>query len=55
MKNYSFFKGLQKAVISIIIVGGPLAATLLPTEWANLTLSGAILLLVNFLKVKYGK
>lgn len=55
MKNYSFFKGLQKAIISIVIVGAPLVVQIMPTEWANLTLSGLILLLVNYLKVQYSK
>ena len=51
MKQYSFKKGLIKTIIPILIVGLPLMLQLLPSEIANLTLSGAILLLVNYLKV----
>ena len=51
MKTYSFWKGLKKALFSILIVGLPLLVEILPTEWANLTLSGALLLIVNYIKV----
>lgn len=51
--QYSFTKGLSKTLINVAIIGIPLVIGVLPTEWANLTLSGALLLLVNFLKVKY--
>lgn len=52
MTKYSFWKGFYKALINIAIVALPLVVGVLPTEWANLTLSGALLMLVNFLKVK---
>jgi len=53
MKNYSFLIGLRKTAINLLIVATPLLIGLLPEAWANLTLSGTILLIVNFLKVKY--
>lgn len=51
MKKYSFKKGLLKAFFSIIIVGVPILIQVLPQEWMNLTLSGVLLMLVNYLKV----
>jgi len=53
--KYSFTKGLKKTAVSLIIVALPLLAQALPSDWANVTLSGVILLLVNFLKVQYSK
>lgn len=53
--KYNFWKGLEKALISLIIVGIPLVIQLLPSEWANLTLSGLLLLIVNYLKVNFSK
>jgi hypothetical protein len=50
--QYSFRTGLRKSALNLVIVAAPLLIQLLPTEWANLTLSGAILLAVNYLKVK---
>ena len=55
MTKYSFWKGLKKAVVSVILVGLPLVVTALPQEWMNLTLGGVLVLLVNFLKVKFAK
>lgn len=52
MKKYSFWKGLYKTLINVAIVAVPMAVNLLPAEWANLTLSGALLMLVNYFKVK---
>lgn len=51
--QYSFWIGVKKAIINIVIVGAPLAVTLLPEMWQNITLSGVVLLIVNFLKVRY--
>lgn len=55
MQTYSFWIGLRKSIINTVIVGAPLVAGLLPTEWGNLTLSGLILLMINWLKVTHGK
>lgn len=55
MKKYSLWKGVWKAIVSVVLVGAPLVFTVLPTEWANITLGGVLVILVNFLKVKYSK
>lgn len=39
-------------IVNLLIVGGPILVGLLPEEWMNMTLSGAILLVVNYAKVK---
>lgn len=54
-KKYSFWKGLGKSVVSVILVGLPLVVTVLPSEWMNLTLGGVLVLLVNYLKVRFAK
>ena len=53
--EYSFWKGLKKSVVSVILVGLPLVVTLLPQEWMNLTLGGLAVLLLNYLKVRFAK
>ena len=53
--NYSFWIGLRKAVINLVVVAGPVLLTLMPEVWANLTLSGAVLLIINYLKVSYSR
>lgn len=52
-KKYSFWIGLRKMAINLLVVGAPLLMGILPTEWMNMTLSGAILLVINYAKVKY--
>jgi hypothetical protein len=49
--KYSFTKGLSKVVINGAIFVLPLAIQLLPAEWANITLSGVLYLIYNYLKV----
>lgn len=51
--NYSFQKGLKKAVVNMVLIGLPILVQVLPAEWANLTLGGALVLIVNYLKVRY--
>lgn len=51
-KTYSFSKALSKLVQFLVVVS-PMIISLMPQDWQNLTLSGALLLLVNYLKVKY--
>lgn len=55
MKTYSVWKGLKKALFAIIVVAVPLIVQVLPTDIANLTISGALLMLVNYLKVVWGE
>lgn len=52
MKTYSFKKALIKLVQFIITIS-PMLIGLLPSEVANMTVSGVLFLLLNFLKVKY--
>ncbi len=47
--RYSLTKGLIKTIINLAIFGLPLLITALP-EYANLTIGGAIYMLVNYLK-----
>lgn len=51
--KYSFTKGLFKAIISTVLFGIPVLLNVLPQEWQNLTIGGALALLYNFIKVKY--
>lgn len=51
-KTYSFKKALAKLAQFLVIIS-PMIIQVTPVEWQNLTLAGALLLLVNWLKVKY--
>lgn len=51
--KYSFTKGLGKGLIGVVVFALPLILADNPT-WANLTLGGGLLMVVNYLKVKYG-
>ena len=53
MQEYSFSKGLIKSVVAVLLVGLPVVVGVLPSEWANLTIGGLLVLVVNFLKTKY--
>jgi hypothetical protein len=50
--KYSFGKGLKKGVISVIIFAIPLVALQFP-QFTELTIGGLLVMIVNFLKVKY--
>lgn len=52
-KKYSFWIGLRKMAVNLLVVAGPMLVGVLPQEWMNMTLSGAILLVINYAKVKY--
>lgn len=52
MIKYSFWKGLSKALVSILIVGLPIVIQLLPSDIANLTVSGILLMILNYIKVQ---
>ena len=51
--KYSFTKGLKKAVVGVLLVGGPVVLGVLPTEWMNMTIGGVLLILWNYAKLKY--
>jgi hypothetical protein len=53
--KYSFWKGVKKAVLSVILVGAPIVISALPAQWMDITLGGLLVLVVNFIKVKYVK
>ena len=53
MQTYSLWKGLRKTAVQLILVGLPLVMQVLPAEWMNLTLGGTLVLLVNYLKVRW--
>ncbi len=50
--EYNFFKSLFKTVIRLGLVAIPLIVAILPLEWQNLTLGGALMLLLDYLKSK---
>lgn len=52
MTKYSFKKGLGKGMVAMAIFAIPLVLDILPSETLNLTLGGALTMLLNYLKVK---
>ena len=54
MKKYSFWRGVYKALIGMIIIGFPIIFQILPTDILNLTLGGILALILNWAKIKYG-
>jgi len=52
--KYSFKKGLLKALVAVIIFSVPILIDAFPA-YANLTIGGVLMLIVNFLKVNYSK
>jgi len=52
MKTYSFWTGLKKALVQVVLFGLPLLIQLLPEAWMNITVGGLLTLAVNYIKVK---
>jgi len=52
--KYSFWRGIYKALIGMIIIGLPIIFQILPTDIMNLTLGGILALILNWAKIKYG-
>lgn len=50
--KYKFSKGLKKGLIGVMLFGVPIFLVNFPT-WADLTVGGVLMMLVNYLKVKY--
>lgn len=50
--KYSFKKGLVKGIISFVIFSIPMLINYFPVV-ANLTIGAGLMILVNFIKVKY--
>jgi hypothetical protein len=52
-QTYSFLKGVLKFIISAVILWGPSAISLIPSDIGNLTISAVLFLGINYLKVTY--
>lgn len=52
--EYSWKKGLMKALVSVVLVGLPMVVNMFP-EWMNLTIGGLLVMLLNWVKVAYKK
>lgn len=50
MQKYSFWIGLKKSLIQVVLFGLPLLAQILPEAWMNLTLGGILTIIVNYIK-----
>ncbi len=50
--KYSFWKGLGKILVEGVIWLGPLAVQILPDTVGNLTISAALRLMLNYVKVR---
>ena len=54
-KKYNIWKGAFKALISLVIVGVPIIMQLTPAHILDLTVSGILLILLNWAKFYYKK
>lgn len=52
-KKYSFWKGVYKAIISMIIIGLPIIFNILPSDILNMTLGGVLAVILNWAKIRY--
>lgn len=52
MKGYSFQKGLVKGLVALVIFAIPFFIDTFPT-WANLTIGGLGMIIVNALKYRF--
>lgn len=53
--KYSFLIGLRKAVVNTALITAPMLINLVPQDWLNLTLGGALYMVLNYLKVKWAE
>lgn len=53
LMQYSFAKGLIKAAVSTALFAIPVLLNVMPQEWMDLTVGGVLVLLMNFLKIKF--
>jgi hypothetical protein len=49
--NYSLKKGITKGAVAILAFGIPSVVLAFP-DWANLTIGGLLIMVLNYLKVK---
>ena len=54
-RKYSFLKGVKKSLVAVVLVGLPVLVSVLPAQWMDYTIGGVLVLIVNFLKVRYSK
>ncbi len=52
-QKYNFWVSFTKMLIKVGALATPLVLALLPNEWVNLTLGGALYMLLDFLQKKY--
>lgn len=55
LKGYSFWKGLGKGLIAVVLVAGPIVLNALPAEWMNITVGGLLVMALNAAKFAYKK
>ena len=53
MSKYNFWQSVLKMVVKFGVAVLPVAITLLPLEWQNLTIGGALYLVLDFLQKRY--
>lgn len=49
-QKYSFLIGLEKTVVRLLVIGVPIVMAVFPETWMNITLAGALNMLLNFAK-----
>lgn len=50
VNKYSFLVGLEKTLLRVAVIVVPIIYNVLPAEWMNITLGGALIFLMNFIK-----
>lgn len=48
--GYSFTVGIEKTLLRVALVAGPILLAILPETWQNVTLGGALVFLINLAK-----
>jgi hypothetical protein len=49
-QTYSFLTGLEKSIMRVIVIAGPMLLMILPEVWMNVTLGAVITFVINFAK-----
>lgn len=50
VEKYSYLKGIEKTLLRVFVIAGPIMFTLLPEDWMNLTLGAVITFAINYAK-----
>lgn len=53
VQEYSFWKSFLKMVVKVGVLAIPLVIGLLPKEWMDLTLGGALYMLLDWMQKKF--